>query len=63
MTVSGCNNFIYFLSLTIPKMDTLFLYIQSFVFDKKNIEKTKRIFLFSYPLFIFVCLFIFIIWY
>ena len=34
-------------------MGTLFVYIQPFSFDQ-NIEKTERIFSFSYPLFIFV---------
>jgi len=32
MTISGCNIFIYFLSLAIPIMGTLFVSIQLFVF-------------------------------
>jgi len=61
MTVSGCNIFIYFLSVAIPRMGTLFVYIQIFVFYQYR-EK-QREFSFSYPLFIFVHLFIFILWY
>jgi len=38
MTVSSSNIFIYFLSLAIPRMGTLFVYIQSFTFDQ-DIEK------------------------
>jgi len=51
MTVSCCNIFIYFLPLAIPRMGTLFVYIQLFVLDKYT-EKTDRIFSFSYHLFI-----------
>jgi len=52
MTILGCNIFIYFISLAISKMGTLFVYIQPFVFLSKY-RKTERIFSFSYILFIF----------
>jgi len=46
MSVSSCNNFIYFLSLAIlaiPRMDTLFVYIQPSTFDQ-DIENRENIF-------------------
>jgi len=42
--VSGCNIFIYFLSLAIHRMGTLFVYIQLFVFFYQYIEKQREYF-------------------
>jgi len=58
MTVSSGNVFIYFLSLAIPRMGTLWLYIQSFTFDQ-DIEKQREYF----HSHIFCSFFYFIIWY
>jgi len=62
MTLLGCNIFIYFLSLAILRIGTLFIYIQLFVFLSIDKKKTDRLFSFSYHLFIFVHFFILIIW-
>jgi len=43
-TVSGCNIFIYFLPLAIPRMGTLFVYIQLFVLDQYT-KKRENIFI------------------
>jgi len=47
MTVSSCNIFLYFLSLVIPRMGTLFIYIQLFIFDQ-YIEKQNIFILLSF---------------
>jgi len=62
MIVSGCNIFIYFLLLAIPRINTLFVYIQLFVFYQ-DIEKQREYFHshISYLMFNFVHLFIFIL--
>jgi len=57
MIVSCYIIFISFLSLVIPKIDTLFVYILSCIFFYQNIKNI----LFSYRLLFFVYLFIFII--
>jgi len=59
MTILSRNIFIYFLSLAVPRMGTLFVYIHLLSFI--DTIETEKIFLFSYLLFIFVHLFIFII--
>jgi len=59
MRVSGCNIFIYFLPLGIPRMGTLFVYIQLFVLDQYTNKNRENIFI----LMSFVLLFIFIICY
>ena len=44
MTLSDCNIFISFLSLAIPRMSTLLIYIQSYTFDQYR-KKRENIFI------------------
>ena len=50
MTISCCNIFLYFLSLAIPRMSTIFVYIQLFVFHQ-YIKKQNIFILISFVYF------------